>query len=211
MDVNLTGLLFTTKLALHHFRLNFPGEDCHLLLVGSMASFLESSPLMALYSSSKHAALGLFHALRTNPGTDAPAAFRVNILCPYFIDTGIVPTIGKLLLAGVELAKMTDAVDAVMRLSCERMAAGRCLVIAPPRTGGVMEFDFKELKEIEPFSRRTIAILNTSRGIKDNILWVKDVMRILGPFKVGGALFVVLTVFIASLVASVKVFGLLYC
>lgn len=176
-----------------------------------MASFLESSPLMVLYSASKHAALGLFHALRTNPGPDAPAAFRVNILCPYFIDTGIVPTIGKLLLAGVELAKMTDAVDAVMRLSCERAAAGRCLVIAPPRTGGVMEFDFKELKEIEPFSRRIIAILNTSRGIKDKILWAKDVTRILGPFKVGGALVAVLVVFIASLMATVKAVGSLYC
>lgn len=211
MDINVNGVIFTTKLAIHHFRLNNPGEDCHLLLVGSMASFLESNPLMALYSASKHAVLGLFHSIRLNPGVDAPLGFRVNLLCPYFIDTGILPIVAKLILGGVELAKLSDAVDAVLRLSCDRAAQGRCLVITPPKTGGVLEMDWMELKEVEPFTRRTVAILNLSRGVKQRIFWVKDAVRILGPVKVGGVLVLVLAVLVGSVVASFRAIGSLYC
>ncbi|TGZ83120.1 NAD(P)-binding protein [Ascodesmis nigricans] len=188
LTINLLGVFFTTRLALHHFRLNHHTEDAHLLLVGSMASFLESPPMMAQYTASKHGVLGLFHSLRLSAGDQAPAQFRVNMLCPYFIDTPILPTKAKLLLAGVELAKKEDAVDAVVRLCAVRAARGRCVVVAPRSAGGVQEMDWEELKEIEPFTGRVVGLIRAGGTVRKAVRLVGDVGRLAGWMWVAGAL-----------------------
>ena len=72
MDVNLTGVLYTTHLAMFYLPRN-PGSkgansttlpaagtpDRHLLLVGSVAS-ISPLPIICQYAASKHAVLGLF-------------------------------------------------------------------------------------------------------------------------------------------------------
>ncbi len=78
IDVNLTGVLYTTHLALYYLARNpnsvpaSPSTDLvathrdrHLLLVGSLASL---SPLtsQALYGAAKHGVLGLFRSLRSS-------------------------------------------------------------------------------------------------------------------------------------------------
>jgi short-subunit dehydrogenase len=71
LDVNLTGIIFTTKLALHHFHRNHEGGDKHLLFVGSMASFCSSPGILVLYTASKHAILGWWRSQYLHPGNES--------------------------------------------------------------------------------------------------------------------------------------------
>ncbi len=130
VDVNVTGVLYSVHLAMHWLPRNTPGSpggDRHILLVSSIAG-LVSLPGQALYTASKHAVTGLFRALR---GTSYLQGVRVNMLCPYFVDTGILPTAGVLLLAGGGKGKIEDVVEAGTRLMADKAIAGHGLVIGP--------------------------------------------------------------------------------
>ena len=95
-DVNITGVLYTTHLAYFWLPKN-PGSslcsidsqpsksprDRHLLLLGSVAS-LGPVAIQPQYCTAKHAVLGLFRSLRA---TSSLQGVRINLLCPYFIDT----------------------------------------------------------------------------------------------------------------------------
>lgn len=188
-------------------RLNDPAtEDAHLLLVGSMASFLESPPNMAQYTASKHGVLGLFHSLRLAAGDQAPLQFRVNLLCPYFIETPILPTIARVLLAGVEMAKKEDAVDAVTMLCAEReKAKGKCLVIAPRGAGGVQEMDWKELKDIEPFTKRVVSLINSAGKVKRGVGVAQDITRLMGVWWSMAALGVMTAIAAAAVIGVIRV------
>lgn len=141
IDVNLTGLLYTTHLALFHLprnpksqsanRSSVPSSsnprDRHLLLLGSIAS-MTALPGQALYGVSKHGVLGLFRSLR---GTSFAHGIRVNMLCPYFIDTPIISAKGRFLLAGITMGKVEDVVDAATRFTADSRIIGRSLVVGP--------------------------------------------------------------------------------
>lgn len=92
-----------------------------------MAS-LAPIPAQPLYGASKHAVLGLFRTLRS---TSWVHGIRVNMLCPYFIDTPIVPATVRLLLAGGALGKPEDVVEAATRLSADTRIVGRSLYVGP--------------------------------------------------------------------------------
>ncbi len=154
VDINLIGVLYTTKLA--HFWLQRnprsekatpavkPGggytPDRHLLLIGSVASI---APIhLTEYGVSKHAVLGLFRSLRMTAFADG---IRVNcefccgnwdsanflVLMPYFIDTPLIPMAGRLILAGTGMGKEEDVVDAGTRLMADNSIVGRALVVGP--------------------------------------------------------------------------------
>jgi hypothetical protein len=53
------------------------------------------------------------------------------LICPYFVDTPVVPLGGKVMLVGLEITELDDVVGAVARLACDEAIAGRCLAIAP--------------------------------------------------------------------------------
>jgi NAD(P)-dependent dehydrogenase (short-subunit alcohol dehydrogenase family) len=141
IDVNLTGVLYTAHLALFYLPRNptssavdrasspssFTPRDRHLLLLGSIAS-LTSLPGQALYGVSKHGVLGLFRSLR---GTSFVHGIRVNMLCPYFIDTPIISSSGRHLLAGIAMGKVEDVVDAATRFVADTRIVGRSLVVGP--------------------------------------------------------------------------------
>lgn len=84
----------------------------------------------------------------------------MNIVCPYFVDTPILPVAGKVLLAGLEMARLEDVVESVGRFVCDEGVAGRCLMVAPRGSGGVVEVGLEEMKEVEVFSRRVVRALN---------------------------------------------------
>lgn len=160
LDVNLTGVVYTTRLALHHFRRNSEGEDRHLLFVGSVASFASSPGLLGLYTASKHAVLGFFRCLHMYAGPQA-GGVRMNLLCPYFVATPILPPSALLLLSGLELALCEDVVEAAARLTCLKRANGRCLVVAPRSSGGIQEMDATTMHAAEPFSMRLVTALRS--------------------------------------------------
>lgn len=142
-DVNLTGAAYTVHLALFWLQKNEPGRDRSILLIGSIAGLI---PLVgsAQYTASKHAITGLFRCLR---GTSYRKGIRVNMLCPYFVDTKILSNIVMLFLAGGGLAELEDVVDAGTRLVADDKIYGRGLVVGPRMV--VQDTDEGEIKLVQ--------------------------------------------------------------
>lgn len=82
LDVNITGVLYTTKLALHYFRRQpvCSERDRCLILVGSLAGYIDQ-PGSALYCMSKFAVRALMRTLRRAPWTES---IRVNMVTPSY-------------------------------------------------------------------------------------------------------------------------------
>ncbi|KAL8794748.1 MAG: hypothetical protein Q9195_002702 [Heterodermia aff. obscurata] len=140
MDVNMTGVIYTTHLSLFYLKRN-PGSkpanpeckpadtqrDRHLVLVSSCAGLMPI-PGQAFYGASKHAVVGLYRNLRS---TSFVHGIRINMIAPYFIDTPMVPTRLKVLLAGGHIGKPEDVIEAVTRFVADPRIAGRAALVGP--------------------------------------------------------------------------------
>ena len=140
LDVNLKGVLYTAHLALWYLPRN-PGSvpankdsdagrtqrDRHLVLMSSMAG-LGPIPTQTLYATSKHAVVGLYRNLRA---TSFMHGVRTNLICPYWIDTPIVTTGARLLLAGGLIGKSEDVVEAATRFAADPSIVGRAVAVGP--------------------------------------------------------------------------------
>lgn len=180
IDVNIKGVIFTTRLALHHLQRTPAGHDRHILFLGSLASFA-AGPAMAVYSASKHAVLGFFRSLRLYPS--ARDGVRLNIVCPYFVDTPILPAGGRVMLAGLERALVEDVVAAAERFVADVGVFGRCLAVAPRGGGGVVEMGVGEMQEVEVFSRRIVRALNREAALRRwvDVFWDLWALFVVGP------------------------------
>lgn len=148
IEVNLIGVMYTAHLALFWLQQNATtitntstkdtrdSRDRHLLLIGSGAG-LFALPGVPEYVTSKHGVTGLFRSLRM---LSYRQGIRVNMLCPYFVDTPILPNRAVAMLAGLGLATLEDTVDGATRLMAATTAAqqeesqriaGRALFIGP--------------------------------------------------------------------------------
>lgn len=80
IDVNLTGVLYTTKLAAWYFSRQHrdPLDGC-LVLVGSIMGYIDTQS-SAIYGASKFAIRGLMCCLRRK------GVFRVNSIAPWLVD-----------------------------------------------------------------------------------------------------------------------------
>ncbi|KAK9384492.1 hypothetical protein V1515DRAFT_611410 [Lipomyces mesembrius] len=212
IEVNLVGVLYTTHLALFYLPRN-PGSepagsnssqlkedesprDRHLLLIGSMAS-LYPIPLQTLYGTSKHGVLGLFRSLRSTAFTKG---VRVNLICPYFVETGILTPRGRAVLTGATLAKIEDVVEAASRLMADSRINGRNLVVGPrirvvETEEGEWQFSCEEnatstevslweantddLENTDFFMRRIVGIMNAAHEMNGWIKWTKEIVRAL--------------------------------
>jgi NAD(P)-dependent dehydrogenase (short-subunit alcohol dehydrogenase family) len=142
-EINLTGVLYTTHLALYYLPRNpssaphppSPADDPqtikrdrHILFVGSLASL---APIASqnLYGVSKHGVMGLFRCLRAT--TAVSSGVRVNIICPGFIDTPILDGPARAVLAGEALGTIGDVVEAATRFVADPRVVGRSLVVGP--------------------------------------------------------------------------------
>jgi len=156
VQVNFIGVMYTAHLALYYLERNPKSEksdterppragarDRCLLLTGSVASLMGLAGLPE-YCASKHALLGLFRSLRA---TTFVNGIRVNsksrmspiciplsnvpVICPYFIETPLIPAPGQALLAGAAFGLVEDVVDAASRLVADSRIAGRALCVGP--------------------------------------------------------------------------------
>ncbi|KAK0110974.1 hypothetical protein ONS95_001355 [Cadophora gregata] len=200
VDVNLTGVMYSAHLAMHWLPLNEkprsnPGgysPDRHILLIGSVASLLPI-PGLVQYGASKHAVLGLFRSLRA---TSFVKGIRVNLLCPYFIDTPLIPPAGRSLLLGGAMGKPDDVVDAGTRLMADSTIHGRALVIGPsvkvddgwkllpentPDVDNVAVWEVlgSDFIEVDAFTRRFVSMLNTVERVRGWYGWGYDLLRML--------------------------------
>ena len=201
-EVNLVGVMYTTQLAMFYLPRNPKSEkpsssssptehprDRHLLLIGSIAS-IAPIPRQLLYSVSKHGVLGLFRGLRTSAFLHG---IRVNMLCPYFIDTPLIPAGGRVLLAGSAMGKPKDVVDAGTRLMADTRIVGRALVVGPkvriddewqllPQSSeeeketAVWEAYADDFQEVEAFTARFIRLLNQVERARGWFGWACDMV-----------------------------------
>ena len=204
LDVNLTGVVYTVHLALFYLARNpgsFPSSpdsspvhrprDRHLLLVSSMAGILPL-PGNTLYSASKHAVVGLFRTLRTSTSVHG---IRVNMLCPYFVDTPMFPAIGRVILGGGVMAKPEDVVEAATRLIASPFIVGKAIAVGPKLrvkqvidgewdlvgsedpTGGdkaLWEPFADDWEDSEPFSRNYVRLMNRAAEIRGWMGWLAN-------------------------------------
>ncbi|KAF3930217.1 hypothetical protein ABW20_dc0103457 [Dactylellina cionopaga] len=181
MDVNITGVIYTSYLALQYFRnhpqlpnTSFPNasHDRSLVLIGSIASLypLTHAPF---YNASKHAVLGLFRALRQ---TALPDKVRINLLCPYWIETPIIPLGAKILLAGTEYAEIEDVISIGVRCMGDYTVAGHIFLVVPKSVGGVVEIFNDEPKELDAFNRNAVRTLNLASQVQGWLGWGRNII-----------------------------------
>jgi NAD(P)-dependent dehydrogenase (short-subunit alcohol dehydrogenase family) len=89
VDVNLKGTLFFSRIAAVYLHQSFKSSavEGSLVLVSSTAGFKET-PGLPVYTASKHGVLGLMRSLR--PSLRKTHHTRVNAICPWMTDTGMV-------------------------------------------------------------------------------------------------------------------------
>lgn len=207
MDVNCTGVLYTTHLAYFWLPKN-PGSspcsmntnpatctrDRHLLLLGSIAS-LAPIAIQPQYGAAKHAVLGLFRSLRA---TSSMQGIRINLLLPYFIDTPIIPGIARFALAGGAMGKVEDVVDAGTRFVADSRILGRSLVIGPKMhvtqkdTGewdlapsgslesiqtAIFEPYADDWEDVDAWDRNFVKLLNLVQAGRGWAGWAQDVVK----------------------------------
>ena len=186
IQINLTGLLYTTTLAISYISRN-PGSsrcsvqgtptprDRHIILVSSIAGLCPIAT-QSIYGASKHGVIGTFRSLRIT----APIlhGIRVNALCPYFVDTPILGVAGSAILAGGAPATIEGVVDAATRLVADSTIIGRGLVIGPRASlkeakeagidvdetqdgeRAVWDVYAHDFEQSDIFSRRVVALIN---------------------------------------------------
>jgi NAD(P)-dependent dehydrogenase (short-subunit alcohol dehydrogenase family) len=153
LDVNLIGVMYTTKLALHYFQAQTPHHDTLLVFQGSIAGYGDQQGTPQ-YSAAKWALRGLMRGLRrtawqhnTRVAYIAPWAVRTRILSP-----AIVAHVEKL---GMEFATVEDAASAVMRIACDSRISGRTLAIVPRSwvKNGYVDYDLDDYPEEHPLGK----------------------------------------------------------
>ncbi|KAH8119060.1 NAD-binding protein [Phellopilus nigrolimitatus] len=111
LEINLISVLHTAQLASHYLTKNEEKDSLKaLVLVGSMASIM-GIPGLSLYSASKHAILGLMQSLTMEFQSKG---LRIATVCPWFVDTAILPTVFKVFMAGIPFAPMQRVAGAIV-------------------------------------------------------------------------------------------------
>lgn len=206
MDINLYGVLYTTHLAYYWLPRN-PGSsacskesqqssprDRHLLLLGSVASLCPIA-IQPQYCAAKHAVLGLFRSLRA---TSSMHGIRINLLCPYFIETPILTAAARVALAGGATGRAEDVVDAATRFVADSRILGRALVIGPKMhvrqnaegqweltTAGspgsietaVFEPYADDWEDQDQWNRNFVRLLNGVQAARGWIGWASDMIK----------------------------------
>ncbi|KAK5045413.1 hypothetical protein LTR84_009277 [Exophiala bonariae] len=134
LNVNLTGVLYTIKLALFYFRKQHAENkgqalDQNLILQGSLAGYLDLAGALQ-YTASKFGLRGIMRDLRR---TEHQHNIRVNYIGPWFIKTKIMSeaVVGYLEKTGVEFAAVEDSAAAALRIITDPKVSGRSFAIVP--------------------------------------------------------------------------------
>ncbi|KAL8705931.1 MAG: hypothetical protein Q9201_000986 [Fulgogasparrea decipioides] len=205
LDVNLNGVIYTTYLALWYLPRN-PGSspanpkcvssethrDRHLILVASVAGLMPI-PGSALYGASKHAVVGLYRSIRS---TSFMHGVRINMLCPYFIETPLMTATARALLAGGTIGKAEDVVEAATRFAADPRVVGRAVSVGPKlkvkqnsngdwdlveddqdaEQRAIWEVFLHDFENSDVFQRRIVSLMNRVTEIRGWTGWIQDVV-----------------------------------
>ncbi|EPQ57089.1 NAD P-binding protein [Gloeophyllum trabeum ATCC 11539] len=110
VEINLTAAIHTSYLAMHYLKKTKANNRLKsIVLMASMSSW-QAIPGVPLYSASKHGLLGFMRALAPMAQTEG---IHIASVHPFFVDTGLVPTVMKAVLAGVPLTPVTRVASTV--------------------------------------------------------------------------------------------------
>ncbi|KAJ5998064.1 hypothetical protein N7522_009724 [Penicillium canescens] len=153
IDVNLTGTLYTAKLASHYFikqngqAPSSTQEDTCLVLIGSGAAFLDC-PRAPQYCATKWAMRGIMHSLRR---TAFFYGSRVNIISPWYVKTNILSeeAFAHVAGVGVDFAEASDAGNCLLRILSDTGVNGRSLFVCPRKWAprGYMDLDLEDYSD----------------------------------------------------------------
>ncbi|KAK5128016.1 hypothetical protein LTR85_005133 [Meristemomyces frigidus] len=128
LDVNLTGVYYTTTLALYYFNqkqaatLNKEEPDGNpfqpqLLFVGSLNSY-EASPWEADYAAAKFGVRAIWKSIG-RPGAEM-VPYQANLLAPTFVRTPMIRDwVAALEAKGTKVAEVADCTEAALRCICD--------------------------------------------------------------------------------------------
>jgi NAD(P)-dependent dehydrogenase (short-subunit alcohol dehydrogenase family) len=134
IDINLTGVVLGTRLAVEHMR----GRGGSIVNTGSVAAW-ESMPEDPVYSATKAGVLQFTRSCRRLART---LGVRINTVCPGVADTPILPKTGdgttpaawmRPVLDQVELIRPEQVAAAVVDLVEDDSKAGEYIVLENPR------------------------------------------------------------------------------
>ncbi|KAJ3530540.1 hypothetical protein NM208_g9282 [Fusarium decemcellulare] len=125
IEVNLMGMVYTTKLALHYFRrqsVDTQHDRC-LILKGSIAAYADQ-PGSPQYNVSKWGARGLMRNLRRTAWKEN---IRVNLVAPWYVRTPILSddVIDFLEGKGVKFATVDDCARAMLHIASDKTINGK--------------------------------------------------------------------------------------
>ncbi|KAL8680616.1 MAG: hypothetical protein Q9186_003208 [Xanthomendoza sp. 1 TL-2023] len=207
LDVNLKGVVYTSYLALWYLPRN-PGSspadpksvlsqtprDRHLILMASVAGLMPI-PGAALYGASKHAVVGLYRNMRASGSI--MQGIRVNLICPYFMDTPLLTPITRVILAGGVPGKAEDVVEAATRFAADPRVVGRAVSVGPKlkvkqdangewslvegedekaEQRAIWEVYLHDFEDADVFQRRSVTMMNRATEIKGWIGWMRDMI-----------------------------------
>jgi NAD(P)-dependent dehydrogenase (short-subunit alcohol dehydrogenase family) len=125
LNINMVGVMYTAKLALHYFPQQPEGEgrDRCLILTASLAGYIDM-PGTPQYCASKWGVRGLMRSLRV---TMPREGMRVNIIAPWFVETRIISENLRqhIRSKGVKFANQEDVGRAAIHLASDRELNGR--------------------------------------------------------------------------------------
>jgi len=131
LNINLTGVLYTTKIAMNYFRLQpeAPGRDRCFIFKGSIAGLIDQ-PGSWQYSASKFALRGLMRSMRH---TTWQSGIRVNYVGPFYTKTDIISqaVIDRLEAKGVKFSLKEDCAAAMLKIATDKTINGHSLAIVP--------------------------------------------------------------------------------
>ena len=198
LGINLTGVMYTTHLAVFHLQRNPEGpgsQDRHILLVSSIAGVIPL-PGQTEYTVSKHGVMGLFRVMRSSSWR---WGIRCNVVNPYFVDTPLINSRGVALCAGAGMAQIEDVIDAGTRLMADEKIVGRGLAIGPKvrvvdddetgepvlvestgagREQAVWEIYGHDYEQVEIFVYRFVKLMNAVRAVRGWVGVLKDIIKI---------------------------------
>ncbi|KAL4904784.1 hypothetical protein BDW74DRAFT_178359 [Aspergillus multicolor] len=126
VDVNLTGTIYTWKLAVHYFRKQ-PNTDDR-----DRCFYHHGDYLMAnwQYTCTKYALRGLMRVARW---TSWEQGVRINYVAPCYIKSAIRSAAyeAELVAKGVEFAPPQDVAECFMRIACDETINGHSFMITP--------------------------------------------------------------------------------
>ncbi|KAK5444212.1 hypothetical protein LTS15_010565 [Exophiala xenobiotica] len=164
MDINLTGLLYTVKLAIHYFRRQAidASRDRCLILKCSLAGYIDV-PGSIQYNTSKYGVRGVMRCLRR---TSWQEAIRVNLVAPCYIQTPILPPkVQEYLIGnGVGFALVEDCCRAMLLIASDKSINGRGLGVVSRShfSAGYMDLDLDDYKKGTLFDEWQKIVLETA-------------------------------------------------